>query len=466
VLLSLAFLAVCTALIEGLRPARGPGERLLRLLVFAAGAVLPLLALPDIREALEEGLRFLGKDDDWAAHNPEQTALFASVPLSGVRPPTIRFGFFAYWIPVTPLAVAVLSLRVRDEVRERMFVFVCWITALCVLVLSQVRYGTDFAVPGAVAFALMLAAVRATVARRLPRQIAAATAIGLAVVMLWPVWQWHAPVVKRSLTQRLTGEREAPRGLLSARESAFRWAEMLRKMTPETSGYLTPDERPEYAILVHPTMGHLVAYTARRPAPANNLGPYLDRELYSLATSFYGASDALRGLRILEQLGTRYVVTGWIWSPPGSFAFDLHRTNGSAEPERSPTGRLRLLAQGPRGGRPISSRPGPVPGPVYKLFERVEGAILVVTGAEPSTRVRAAIRLTTPAGEQGYRALGRAAADGVARVRVPYPSDSRPVREGEVGTLGSWIVRVGEQSFEVEVTEKDVAEGREVRVGG
>jgi hypothetical protein len=105
-----------------------------------------------------------------------------------------------------------------------------------------------------------------------------------------------------------------------------------------------------------------------------------------------------------------------------------------------------------------------VPGPVYKLFEKVEGAILVVTGAVPSTWVRAAIRLKTPAGVQEYGAMGRADTNGVARVRVPYPSDKRPVREGEVGTLGPWIVSVGEQSFDAEVTEKDVTEGREVDV--
>ena len=67
-------------------------------------------------------------------------------------------------------------------------------------------------------------------------------------------------------------------GLAQPTGSLVRFARMVRAATPETSGYLDGDGAPEYGILCHPNIGHVLHYIARRATPADNFGPYIGRE--------------------------------------------------------------------------------------------------------------------------------------------------------------------------------------------
>jgi hypothetical protein len=102
--------------------------------------------------------------------------------------------------------------------------------------------------------------------------------------------------------------------------------------------------------------------------------------------------------------------------------------------------------------------------PAYKLFEFVEGAVFVAE-AEPNARAAAELTLTTPLGRIPFRVFGRADASGRLELRVPYPSESSDAEQPMVHALGKWRVELGGESYEVAVTENDVREGREVRIG-
>ena len=128
---------------------------------------------------------------------------------------------------------------------------------------------------------------------------------------------------------RECAEAPAARGRCESLPSELvrRFAEQVRRATPETSGFLEPDAAPEYGLLVPPTLGHSFVYNARRPVPANNFGPYLDAEKYDRATAFYHVSTEAEAAAIAKELGARYVVTqlqGVAGESLGAFVAQLH----------------------------------------------------------------------------------------------------------------------------------------------
>ena len=80
----------------------------------------------------------------------------------------------------------------------------------------------------------------------------------------------------------------------SRAETLLRFGERVREATPPVRGFFDTTARPEYGILVPPTLGHAFVYYARRPVVINNLGPYLDPEkLRNLP--YLGHGDKLAG---------------------------------------------------------------------------------------------------------------------------------------------------------------------------
>jgi asparagine N-glycosylation enzyme membrane subunit Stt3 len=233
-------------------------------------------------------------------------------------------------------------------------------------------------------------------------------------------------------------------------------------------GFLDETRIPEYGVLVPPEQGHFFTYVARRPVPANNLGPYLDRDLYQRAESFYQARRPEAALELLEALQVRYFVTSLGRLGAGTFVVAAHfRNDGSASRrDRSSTGRIRLVDESPPNGRPfrmLRPRGEPVEVPAHKLFEIVKGAVFVGE-AEPNAPASAELILVTPIGHTPYRAFGRADASGRLELRVPYPSEAPGDQQPMVHGLGKWRVELGGDRYEASVTEIDVREGREVRL--
>jgi hypothetical protein len=92
----------------------------------------------------------------------------------------------------------------------------------------------------------------------------------------------------------------------------------------------------------------------------------------------------------------------------------------------------------------------------------VAGAQLEVA-APPGAPVEAELAVATGAGRRFlFRAVGRADAEGVARLRVPYATGAR----GAVRTAAAWRVRAdGRDAGGAAVSEAAVREGRALRAG-
>lgn len=463
-LLALAALCAGLAALEARRPAASAlarGARAAGLGLAVAGGILA--AWPGLREGIAPGAAFLAKEDAWAATNPEQTPLFARSSRLVRNPASALFGAFALLVPIAPLLAA---LRLREPSgREAALVVALWTTALCGLLLAQVRFAEEFSVPAAAVFAWTLsrAARWAATHLRLGPRAAAPLAAGAGLLCLAPtIVQVHAPLLCAALAATdlpATGPAAPP----TPGESLWRFAEEVRRVTPETSGFLDAGRSPEYGILVPPTLGHSFLYIARRPLPANNLGPYLDEARFRDARAFYEASEAEEALAIARRLAVRYVVTAARarWAE-GSFEKRLHAHDGRGEDDEPQPGDLRLVTEGPAGGQPLGlffPRGRPMPRIPYKLFEFVEGARLEVS-APPRTAVAAEVELGTPLGRRFvFRTETAAGPDGVARLRLPYATDGAlPVR-----ALGAYALQVGDERRSLDVPDAAVREGRSLR---
>jgi dolichyl-diphosphooligosaccharide--protein glycosyltransferase len=467
-LLSLAVLAAALGALERIWPAERSTTRLGRAALVGSCVALPSLALPEIRDALATGLAFVGKVDVWAETNAEQLPLFHEAPEAAAASPTTRFGYLVYAIPLLPLLVARLGFRARIESRDPWLLVFLWMLSLCALSLSQVRYATDYAVLAAVGFALLLCEVHGQLTRGIGRRLSLAFTTVFALVVLSPAYSHFAPRISRTLTYLVGGEVVDSSARLRPSWTNYAFARMVGEATPETTGFLDETRTPEYGVLVRPSLGHLFTYVARRPVPANNLGPYLDRELYQRVQSFYEVQKTDAALELLEALQVQYFVTSLGRITPDTFAASVHFFNdGSVRGgNRSSSGRIRLLAEGPPNGRPfrtLRARGDALEVPAHKLFEVVEGAVLVAE-AEPNAPAAAELTLTTPLGRTLYRAVGQADASGRLQLRVPYPSETPDAEQPMVHALGRWRVEFGGDPYEVSVTEIDVREGREIRI--
>jgi dolichyl-diphosphooligosaccharide--protein glycosyltransferase len=465
-LAALAVLAALAAAWEGLRPARGPAPRAARLAVLALAATgAALLLLPGLRGAAREALVFVGKGEPWAELNAEQLPLLRPASPGGWLLPLAHYGGFALAIPLVPL-FGWLAAREPGR-REAGRLFAAWSAAFGALAVLQLRYGNDFAPAAAVGFAGLVDALRRRLAVPLGATRARLAAGSAALVAALPLA--IAPAA-RALALAAIGADPIAAGadpsLATPAGSLYRFAQAVRAATPETAGFDDPELRPAYAILASPNLGHVLHYVARRATPADNFGPYAGSRHFHAARNFFFLASESEAVALARRLGARYAITmeyGRV--PRGSVTQRLHRQDGLARPRRPRWERFRLVTEGPAGGTPlaslfgVASPPGAVP---YKLFEIVEGAQLEVT-APPGTAVEASVAIATPLGRRfEYRAEAQAGADGVARLRLPYATEtSAPARP-----IGPWQVRAGHARFEVPVSERAVREGAVVAVPG
>lgn len=457
-LLGIAIPTLLLALWEHRQPSADAESRIVRLVLLAAAIGLPLLALPALREQLLQGLFFLAQQDDWAATNPEQLSLFHSTDKAARA--AVRFGLFGYLVPLLPFYLGWCAFRSRE--REKLLVLLFWVAALSLLLLSQVRYGTDFTVPGAVVFAMMLGDLRHELSRWLPARLATASVAAGVGISLFPAFTGlHQRSLTRLVVALSDGHEADGRTRRTSHAAAVHFGKQVRDVTPEVGGFLEPGVRPKYGILVSPHLGHRFTYSARRPVPSNNLGPYLDPEKYQLAKKFYHSRLQATAVKVVDALEVRYVMTtARDWARP-SFADQLHVRNESSFRGRPTSGRFRLVT----ASRLINSRSDRSAAAaqaqrkfLFKLFEVVAGAVLVVE-AKAGEEVWAEIQLSPQWGRSvPYKTVAKAGADGVARLRVPYATR----QEGAVATPGPWRVRTRDRAISYEVSEADVGEGREV----
>jgi dolichyl-diphosphooligosaccharide--protein glycosyltransferase len=458
-MLALAIVAFVSERLEARAPDRGATRRAVRAFAVSAAVGALLLALPGLLASLREAAGFVGKGDVWAALNAEQRPLVGTSGAGGLLRPLRFYGGFGFAIPLVPIGALLWARDARH--RDASLALAIWTAGFGALAVSQLRYGSDFAPSAAVGFALLVTLAGRPFAR--PRHARIAVTVA-ALLGLLPLVERYALQARAAVaTSRARAPLEDPL-LATAGGTLTRFAEEVRRTTPETDGYFDSTARPAYAVLSPANIGHLLHYVARRATPSDNFGPYSGSRHFLLAQRFFHVRSEQRAAAIADQLGARYAVTVEYGPAVNDGTTQrLHREDGLELPGQPRWELFRLVTEGPRGGRPLTDLYGGVAVPgiaPYKLFERVAGAQLEIE-AEPGTPVEAFVDVATPFGRT-FRYVARAdtADDGVARMRVPYASDpSTPVR------VGRWRVRAGGATFDVAVPEEAVLRGESVRVG-
>jgi dolichyl-diphosphooligosaccharide--protein glycosyltransferase len=456
-LAALALVALACAAAAQRWPDRSVLVRAAQSAAIAAVAGAALLALPGLLPTLREGVAFVGKDDPWAALNAEQKPLFSIRDLRGRLRPIWYYGGFGYFIPLVPLAALAAARDPRR--RDSALVLAVWTAGFGALAVDQLRYGGDFAPAGAVGFAVGIDVLR----RALPGRRGQVVAALAALLGVGPIVAQHTGQARAEIAAR----RNPPLGdplLATATGSLYRFAEEIRRVTPETGGYLDPSARPEYGILAHANVGHVLHYVAHRATPSDNFGPYSASRHWATAQRFFALRSEQKAIESAEALGARYVLSMEYGAVDyRSLSQRLHREDGLEREDSPRFERFRLIAEGPRGGRPLTEfyrGAAPAGATPYKLFEKVTGAVLEVHAA-PGSEVEAKLELHSPFGRRfEYVARASAGDDGVARLRVPYASDGRT----PVGARGPWLIRVNGATRRVRVSEDAVVHGETVVV--
>ncbi len=444
-------------------PARAPAARVLRAVGLGALAVGAVLAIPGVFQGWSRAAAFLGTADVWGGANMEQQPLFHFA--GGTSWAEVLFGHLGYLVPVLPVYFVWRARRAAQ--RAPLLLLACWSASFGSLAILQTRFANDLAPSASLGFALLLGDVGGRIAGRLrlAARWRAVPALVLAVAFLaLPLAREHGPHLRRSLAHLRGADAGSDRALRSPAGTLVRFAEVVRDATPETSGFLDADARPEYGILADPSLGHVLHYVARRATPSDNFGAYAGPEGFMTTLRVLLALPEQEALATLRELGVRYLATSWQPSyHAGSLLHQLHELDGLESNERRALSRFRLVAQGP-DGVPLASlflatpvvRPAP-----YKLFEVVEGAILEIP-LEPGTRATASVGVVvSPSGRRFvYRTRGVADADGVVRLRVPYPTEAA----GAAQTQGPYRVAAGGRVLCAWPSERDVRDGAVVRV--
>jgi dolichyl-diphosphooligosaccharide--protein glycosyltransferase len=450
-------------LLEGLRPAGSPARRVVRAALLCAVVGGLLLLLPAVREGLQPAFVFLGRAEVHAATTLEQWPLFTEAPGSGRPAAVLWLGYYAYLIPVVPLAF--LWRPHRGALGAPDLLLFAWSLIFGALALQQLRWANDYAPLAAVGFALILTHGRSLLPRIGLRSAWSANGLTLVVAaaLLWPSLRgFHAVHLRPTLAYLRDGALREDRALRSVEGTLVRFVQAVRAATP---GPTDPTDLAqltgelEYGMLASPGLVHVLRYVALRTAPADSFGPYVAGDRYEEMRRFFELSQEEEAVALMQQLDARYVVT----HDPGEEArgtllHRLHRGDGVTGEGAPPFKRFRLVTEGPGGGFPYRSLYARrvEQGVPYKLFEQVAGAVLEVR-APPQTRVAARAVVQTPTGRRfAFRNTGIADGAGRVRLRVPYATRSAaPARP-----LGPYQISAGSLRLAVDVTDQDVLEGR------
>jgi asparagine N-glycosylation enzyme membrane subunit Stt3 len=239
----------------------------------------------------------------------------------------------------------------------------------------------------------------------------------------------------------------------------------VRRLTPETSGYLGGEESPEYGIISPANLGHAIQYEARRPTATDPFWWYIGLENWNRSMAFLSAEDETSALFDAKALQARYVITSEE-AVPASVSGRLHSRDGASFGLRPGLGHFRLVAESSPGGLGLGAifRNTKADAVAYKLFEIVPGAQLEVE-AEPGTRVVARVEVRSNQGRTfTYRNAARADEDGWARLSLPYATERPKGAGSRFGAISLYRIQVGEHSRALRVNESDVAQGRVIRL--
>ncbi len=453
------------------RASRSPASSTPVRLAWMVGSVLGfwliVFAFPEPREGLIPALQFGSMSDGVGTITPEQYPLFPIFGNEVQRSPTLPWANFYWLIPVAPIALLFL-FRKRAE-RPAAWVLAWWCTAFGGLAIAQRRYGNDLSPAAAIAFALLFAGVARGVAAR----IGAGRIVegGLAFAM---VVGFALPAIRDVYLPRAIGSLQIPfatrpvqmnpRSTVAG--SLISFAHEVREQTPETRGFVDQHAVPAYGVIAEPNLGHVLHYVARRATATDPMWAFIGPVNWDRTEGFLATADESEALEYAEQLRGRFVVTTASRNM-GSVVDRLHRADGRGSVRDPRLEHFRLIAEaspGTPGLRNLFERrpSGAVKTIPYKLFEIVPGAVVEVRGREGEEVALSAIVTTNRNRHFEYASRARIGVDGVARIRVPYPTRSKSA----TGIRGAYQMRVGGREERVEVDEEAVTRGRRVPVPG
>lgn len=434
--------------------ARGDAPRRRRAVEAAAAALAAVLALAAFRPGLagvRQGLEALRAASPWYAGVQEFQPLFGGASSASLDAVRIVLG-----IGFVPLLALAASADVRRGLRDRSG------TSLPLALLAFL----------AVAFtALALARRRFDLYATLPlAALASAGAARLAV--------WIAP--GRAVLARRTLLAVAAAPMIAGVVDLSRDADPTREPVIQLARWIAArDGDAGRSVLAGWDRGHEVRYYSRLPVIATPFGTEGGAQALEDAARFFVASSEAEADDVLERRRVRWVLV----EPPlaqlrlaamllgrdpvvrlrpeareivplpatlGLVSTRLYVQDGARTASAPALARFRLVAETPADDDV----------PAVKLFERVPGATLRVSGAEPGSPVEAVVEVRTPTQRSfAFEVHETADASGNAALRVPYASG----RNGSV-LVSACRVRAASGSADVEVPEDAVTGGGEVPV--
>ena len=254
----------------------------------------------------------------------------------------------------------------------------------------------------------------------------------------------------------------------------------LKDNSNTTSFYDNPTKNGEYSVMSWWDYGNWILFLSKRPVVANNFQAGVED-----ATKFYLSESEDEAAKLLDERGSRYIVTdydliysklaaltSWVNEDVNSY---VKREDYDSEITIVPqqrlfnttlarlylfdgagTGRFRLIYESdPSLGRSGESD--------IKIFEYVPGALIRVR-TSPDQKVGAILNMTSNQG-RGFTYVNEAPIkDGAFEIRVPYST------EGRYGLkpLGPYLIFSGNQqgvrTQNLNVSEQDVLEGKILEV--
>ena len=425
----------------------------------ALGVLAALLSVPELRDSLATGAGWFGEEEDFQTHVTELRSLF--VAPGGELSARVALRKLSWLLPVFPLAWGVVAHRAVRGGSGASAVLALWSAFFFAAAVAQTRFVHTFSA----SFALVFGFAAQEVVRIYPRTRNPGLA-ALGLLLLIPSAMGHRSSVLGTVAS-LRGETPRTTTLQLRRGPLREVGEFVARATPETRGWLDPEEEPEYAVLSAWGSGHALRYYGRRPMVQDNFGVYGGRENFERSWRYFESRDEAEAVALLDEMQVRYVVADRFGAgagdsrkryPPATMAYRLSRSFGS-ETEHSPgLDQHRMVFHAKRPAR-RGSLWVPPPGYSISVFERVEGA-QVEGRAEPNQPIEIRLPLRVGADRIFYLRRTRADSKGHYAIRLPYPTEAAP--SSEVSAIGPYQFRAGDLEGELRLGDSTIRRGERI----